>query len=483
MKRIIFFILVFYMGIFAQSLPSRLSGMGEIGISVSDPDRQLNLYQYAGNIAWLKANDSLNWGRYGSENINEWGGIKRNWDADAVHLAQLVFSGQKHISESQIFYGRVSYNRDFYRDIAYAIEPEPYAADPFVLTDYTIGDFTWFGPKAFLAFSQRIYSDIYLGIALDYGIQQGLKAQNTMPEIVSRRIAGSLDLAWKISDALAVGFSYKPFNQQDLTNFENLPDGSSVFIRRYKGEIKYAYHVGASDRTARYKGHQEQLQLTYKNGLYEAALFGGYAYLWHEVFDGSTSRTYEGYYQDEAYFLNSVVRRHFNTTTLTLGYNVRYSEDWAKEAVADFLIYEANYLTQQATIGVAHQFSVKPILLASELVYASSTPDRKDYLGHQFRKGENINFEWHTGIEMNTNQPWRFRAGYIFTKYSEHKIWNYFGNYKGPGFTFGFGYYGSKYRVEGACKYQRAKRTGMDEWDSRIMRENMDAYLSVKQYF
>ena len=483
MKRILFIIFLLNLTLFAQQSSLRLLGMGSMEISVPDGDRLLNLYQFAGNMAWLKANDSLNWGWYSSENKNEWGNLKRNWDADALHLAQLVFSGQRHISETQVFYGRVCYNHDFHRDVHNAIERQPYAKDPFVLTDLTTGDFTWYGPSTFVAYSQRLFTDLYLGISIDYGIQHGQKAQNSMPEIISRDIRGSLDVAWQINPNFVAGFSYKPYDHQDVTLFANLPDGSAVFTERFRGEIKYNYHVGTTDRTASYKGHEERVQLSFMNDSYEIVLYGGYTYLWHELFDGSTTHTYDGYYQDESYFFNSAIRRHFNNTSLTLAYHFNYSEDWAKEPVADFLIYRAKYTSHLGSIGFSHQFTKKPVLLASELVYESITPDRRDYLGHQLRKGENINLEWHTGIELNTDQPWRFRAGFIYSKFSEDEVWNYFGSHQGPGFTFGFGYYGSRYQVEGAYRYKRVEKADTHKWDSRVMRENMDVYLSLKQYF
>jgi len=384
-----------------------------------------------------------------------------------------------------VFFGSVRYNRDFLGDVHYAIERNPYYLDPFVLADTTSGDFTWYGPQVFVAFSQRLFSNLYLGISLDYGIQRGLKLQKTMPEIVTRNIIGSLDLAWQITPALIAGFSYRLFDRQEITDLAKQPDGRSPLSRRYRGEIKFSEHLSTKERTARYSGHEERLQLAYKNDHSEAAIFAGYSYLWHEIFDGFVKQqyNYDGYFQAESYFMNLALRTFWKKTIFALAYSFRYTEDWAKEPVADFLIYRANYIFHQGRVGFSHQFTTKPMILASEVVYESETPDRNDFLGHQLRKGENVNLEWHTGVEMNTNQPLRFRVGYIFSKFSENKVWNYFGSHQGPGFTFGFGYYGSRYQVEGACRYKRAENSDSDVMDSRVMRENMDVYLSVKQYF
>jgi len=477
------FLLVIVLPLKAQVPSLRLPAMGGVAITVPDQSNQLNLYQFCGNVAWLKTNDSTNWGHYSFINENEWGNLHRHWDAEALHLNGLVFSGQKHLSENQVFFGSVRYNRDFLGDVNYAIERTPYDLDPFVLADTTAGDFSWYGPQVFVAFSQRIFSNLYLGISLDYGIQRGLKLHKTMPEIITRSIQANLDIAYQITPTVSAGFSYRPFDRQEITDLAKQPDGSYPLSRRYRGEIKFSEHLTTTNRTSSYSGHEEQLQLAFKNKHSEAAIYAGYSYLWHELFDGTTQHIYDGYFQAESYFMNLALRTLWNKTILAMSYSFRYTEDWAKEPVADYLIYRANYIIHQGRIGFSHQFTTKPMILASEVVYESQTPDRNDLLGHQLRKGENINLEWHTGIELNTNQPWRFRAGYIYSKYSEDKIWNYFGNHQGPGFTLGFGYYGNRYQVEGAYRYKLVEKSDTGALDLSVKRENMDVYLALKQYF
>ncbi len=279
------------------STDNRMQAMGGIRISVPDVDVRFNLFQFAGNTAWIKENDSLNWGRYSLNSRNQWGSLHRNWDAEGVHQKFFYFSGQKHISESQVFFGSVQYNHDWLNRVNMAIEPRPYDSDPFVLADSVSGDFVYYGPKITVAFSQRLSSKLLLGVSLDYAISEGLKKQFTRPEIIGRYINTSFDLAYKPDSSWVFGLSFRPFDVQDITKLVTQPNGIKPVVRRYRGEFEYSKYVSTGDRTAQYKGWEISPQMSVKKHWLEGAFSAAYRYLWQEVYDGTSQRTYDGNYQ------------------------------------------------------------------------------------------------------------------------------------------------------------------------------------------
>ena len=442
----------------AQPPAPRQRAMGRMSVAVPNAYHPLDLYGFAGNTAWLQQSDSLTWARYQIASDHSQGSLRRLWDAEAVHQNGLVFTGQKRLSQTQLFYGEIEYNRDYYDRVHYAIEPHPYAHDPFVLTDTTVGDFSWYGPRVKTVFSQRLLKHLYLGISLNYGIQRGFKKQNTMPEIISRNISGSLDLAYELSDALVLGVSYRPFNNQDITNLATLPDGTTPLTRRYRGENMYREFLSKADRTAEYSGHEERLQLSMEQGHIHFVAYGGYGYLWHELFDGTTQQYYDGYFQEERYFFRTALRNEWKNLRLAMRYGVWASTNWAKEPTGNLRIYDANYFSQELNFGGMYRLQNVPLVLAAEALYRKEEPQRNDYLAKEYRQGANTTVEWHTGIELNSDEPLTIRAGYVYTEYNEAAVWNYFGDYSGPAFTAGATYRAKGYELSGTWYFGRSIR-------------------------
>ncbi len=466
----------------AQPLSPRQAAMGGITTIIDSKYHPLDLYGFGSNYAWLQESDSLTWGRYQLQSINEWGNLHRQWDAAGVHQNGFIFTGQKRLSDTQLFYGRIAYNRDFYDDVHQAIEANPYAHDPFVLTDTTTGDFSWYGPQVQAVFSQRIFADFFLGLSVNYGIQRGFKAQNSMPEIISRAISASVDLAYRLNSNMEIGVSFRPFDRQDITKLASLPDGTAPLIRRYRGETIYSEYLTKDDRTANYNGHEERLQFSLHTETLRLVAFGGYHYLWHELFDGNTQHNYNGFFQDESYFFKTALQNYWNRFAFGMRYGLQISKNWAKEPVADLRIYDARYFSQSIRVGVSYHTKQYPLIWATEFLYDEKSPTRNDYLTKSFRQGKNKKWEWRGGLEINTNAPFKVRAGYLYTSNNESAVWNYFGNYKGPAFTAGAAYYGETYEVGTNVLYKMFARNHTN-MQSLTRRQHFYIEFSLQQYF
>jgi len=465
-----------------QASDLRLKSMGEMKYAVPDQDIKLNLFSTAGNTAWLKENDSLNWGKYSLNTLNDWGSLHRFWDAEGVHSNYFLFQGLKHITEYSAFFGSVKYNNDYHTDVNQAIDPRPYDNDPFVLADSTKGRFNYYGPSIVVGYSHRLFTNLYLGLLIDYSIGQGLKSVNSRPEIISRYVTGGIEAAYKFSEQITIGLSYRPFSYKDITKIERQPEGTYPVTRRYRGEFEFSQHVSTSDRTADYDGYELSPQISYKYSNIEGITFAGYKYLWQKVFDGTSTQHIDGNYQSEAFSFTNISRYYFDAvkqSSLTLHYNFNYLEDWAREPVAKSLIYQAWYREHHISAGFTHQLSSRPLMVSGEFVYDYYDPQKNDYLAHLNRQGKNTNLELHLGTELKAGSAWRFRMGYVFQDYQESSIWNYFDNYSGHSLTGGLGFHKKTFEIDSYIRFgrlQHSEKTG-------FKRNILNFQVSLKQYF
>jgi len=480
----LFFLLLFYITLWASDM--RLQALAGLRYAVPDAEIKLNLLHLAGNVAWLNENDSLNWGRYSLNTRNEWGNLQRYWDAEGVHRNYFLFAGQKHLSPKQVFFGSVQFNYDQLYQVNRAIDPTPYASDPFVLADSTKGNFNYYGPKVFVAFSQRLFTKLYLGLSLNYGISHGLKTVYSRPEIIGRYIQGSIDLAYAFNFRFVLGLSFRPYDNQNITRLAKQPNGLSPVLMRYRGEFEYNKYITTGQRTARYQGYEISPQIAYKGKRTENVTLAGYRYLWQNIFDGTTTHTYDGFYQAQKYYFKTTWRFYSGSkrqNILTLHYTFKYLQDWAKEPVAGFMIYQAWYRTHKTCLGYSHHFKAWPVILGAELDMASYNPRKNDYLAHRMRHGKNSNWVGRFGAEFQRGPAWRFRMGYLFQKYLESSVWNYFGDFKGQAVTYGLGFYGTSYEIEGFLQYGKLLQVNQINVRSPVKREQFYLQIAIKHFF
>jgi hypothetical protein len=466
----------------------RTQAMGEMNVAVPDIDSRINLYQSAGNMAWLKVNDSLNWMRYGAISENNWGEIRRYWDAERNSVNYFSFSGQKHISNSQVFFGEIRYAWDTRFNMNQAIERSPYAADPFVLSDSTSGNIDFYGPQVIVGFSHQLTDHLFWGASLKYAISNGLKKKFTSPEILSREIQASLDLAYRFNSHWTVGILIRPYQNLDYTKLVNQPDGSTPVTYRYRGEFEFRKSVSASDRDATSEGYETGPQIQFTSQRLESVFDAKYYYQWLKIFDGAGGSRHhnDGSYQAKKYSVSWTGRLfayNLKSTAISWNYRFDYLDDWAQEPNYNLMFYRSNIREHQLLIGFSHQLKAVPVLLAGEWSYNLVNPEKNDYLAHVFRKGDITDSKLHLGVEFNYAQPFQVRAGYIYQWYNEDPIWDYFGDYKGPAVTFGFGIIESNLEFNVCGKIGRVMKISESTTNTTARREQLDLVLELKTYF
>jgi len=459
----------------------RLESMGNMSYSIPDLSSQVNLYQFAGNSALLKSNDSTNWMNYTSESNNNWGKLKRTWDAYKNQYHFVSFSGQKHLDENKIFYGDIRYNWDYRGDVDYAIEKDPYGFDPFVLTDYTTGNILYRGPEISVAFNHLLSNSFYWGISFNYNINRGLKDISSEVEIMNRIIRTNIDLAYIFEENIKIGLSFSPYHTQDITKLVSQKDGLDPTVRRYRGEFEYRERTGTNDRTADYSGYEIRPQFAYNSETIDHIDYIFYYYQWHKLYDGTSTRNYDGYFQAQHYGINSITRvklSDVNKTYLFLAYKYQNYDDWGKGPQLDLLISQDLYNSHLLNFGGSTYLQNFSSTIALEFCYLIEKPQQIDYLSNRDREGENINWIAKLGIENQIDSNLYIRYGFNFENYSEDKVWNYYKDYSGYIFTFGLGWQFAEYELDFSGNY----RNKINSQNNKYQRTGLNFSLQLKQY-
>ncbi len=482
MKRIstkALFILFLFYAITAQAAENRLRAMGGLSCSVPDISAQINLFQIAGNRALLMRNDTLSWLYYRTDGFNNWGNLKRVWDAEREYFYDLSFSGQKKIGRDQMFAGDICYIWDYRGEQQYAIEKYPYAADPFVLADYTSGDLLFHGPRVSVSFSQNAGKGWFLGVGLNYSINRGLKNIPTEPEIISREIRATLDAAWQVSDQLTFGLSLLPWQVQDITKLVTLSNGLEPTTRRYRGEFEFREKTGTADRTVNSAGYEWRPQMSWRNRHWEIAVFGRIGIQNQELYDGTTQHHYDGYFQQLTLGGHSVARYLWSGSgnqTAFVRYIFEYEDGWAREPQQKLLFFRKYDRRHRLVVGGSMKISAS-ILAAVELMVDYRVPRQIDFLAHRNRSGIISNIGLHGGFEYELNPDLFLRGGFQLNNYYENEVWQYFGNYSGACITAGFGWRFSRFEIDTAMMAGR--------WfgSRQAYRNHLNINFQMKQYF
>ncbi len=455
-----------------------LRAAGDMSMAIPDSDSTINLYRSAGNTAWLQMNDARNWMVISAGSGNNWGTLRRYWDAYGLYNNNLTFAGQKHVSPTQTFYGAITYHIDYRTGVNRSIELEPYALDPFVLCDSTQGDFSYNGPTVVVAFSHHILPRLWWGVGLNYAIYRGLKKIYSMPEIIRRNIQADFSLAYLLSGHWVVGFSFRPYDVRDLTKIVQQPDGTEPVVFRYRGEFEFTSVTSKDDRTAIYNGAEFSPQIMYRSSAMRGVIAAGYYYRWHEVYDNVHLRKYDGYYQGRHYFLNTAWRWFWGQSgqnVLSLQYNFRYIQDWAEEPLRKFAIYRSFHHFHDVTFG--YYRSTGTLFGAAEINYRYYLPNKKDYLAHVYREAAIKHFRFNLGGGYRFSAHWAAQAGFVWEKYSEPAIWHYFGDYSGFSATAGVSHYFKSYQIRAYTKIGRR-----DGYGNGRQRRLMDFMIRFKQF-
>jgi hypothetical protein len=425
---------VVWLAVSLSLLTARISaaGVNVLPLRTDPMVINLNLYQFAGNFAAVPLADSLHWLGFEMNSYNDWGELHRLWDAKGNHLHSTGFSGQKTSDRGQVFIGRVDYNWDMREDQQYAIEKYPYAGDPFVLSDKYVGDILFHGPSICAGISQRVGSQWLFGGALNYQIDHGYKEQFTQPEFITRDAGGQFDVLFLHDEKHQWGVSVAASEEQDITTLQEQSDGFDPITRRYRGEFLYREYVSDYTRTAVLRRYKLRPQYALVTEQVQLTAFAGYGLNQLELYDGTTVRRYDGYYQQKVYEIQTAVRYRLpgdGDAFLFGEYGYLKSDGWAKESNTGFLIGEYGTSRHEVKLGWLGTPGRNMLTWKITTSLMAEILRQDDYLAGVYRQAPIAEGNLAVDLRWRLNPAIELDAGIQYGRYYEDKVWNYFGDY------------------------------------------------------
>jgi len=173
---------------------------------------RMALYDWSGNPAFFRTAYHEDYNFYTAHCTRQTNRFHRQYDPQASNDYQLHLLNIKQISERLTLCTTISYQRLDQSRVFRSLEKEFYTA-PFALSDTTSGNVSYDGPRISFLYNCQITANCLAGIAVNYGVERGLKDVFTQCETIMRDIdlTGGLGL---VRDNLELGAFGRYFNVQ-----------------------------------------------------------------------------------------------------------------------------------------------------------------------------------------------------------------------------------------------------------------------------
>lgn len=227
----------------AAAADYRTAALGGSDLVLNHPANRADLFHTAGNCAYLLQSQEPERVTLRSELQFRKGDLKRKLDPG--RRRQTAFSGAhlKKISDNRIIYGKITYLLEDLYNVPGALNPQPYSSDPLFISDRTAGDFAYQGPLLQVCFQQQLRRRWGLGIAVVYGVEQGIKNQYTQPRILQRKFTAQAAATYLLGRGWTAGASFNYLNDQDQYEFrQNAFTSAQIQVYKYISEA-FSYSV------------------------------------------------------------------------------------------------------------------------------------------------------------------------------------------------------------------------------------------------
>lgn len=426
-KPLSFFLLLILLSSQSFSSDFRINALGNTGLVLQDEDNDLNLYDMTCNPAYLLFDENRNWLKFYSSGNYYNTSLKRQYDPEKEQNLSFNFIGFKKLTHNQAVLGRVNYhfNNKYHR--MNAIEENPYADDPLVLTDSISGNFYSDGPGVDIIYHYQPFSKLGLGAGIIYEISTGLKKQYTRPRTIHRNFEGKIALTYRLTSDLILGSYLATSRLQDQIELVKSWDGRDIFTRRYRSELVYREILGEFDRYYNLDGWHFNLALQFYPGKanFQNLLVFNYLDNTQETTDqAGTKRNMDSYWYQKINLLTYYGR--FFLRRMVIGLKLAYMEesDWSKHPSLPILITERSRQNYEVGLGLSYNFNRLLLLLEGD--YNSSSEIFHDYQSALNREGTNNYYSARFGSEIKLDPIHYLMLGYNY---------NYFNpNYQSPQF-------------------------------------------------
>jgi hypothetical protein len=428
----------------------RIMSLGNARLVLLDRDNDLNLYNFIQNPAYLLKDDKQSWLKfYGGANYYHTT-LKREFDPDMEQNLIFDFEGYKILSDIQAIWGRVDYNFNNRYHIANALDRNPYAGDPVLLSDTTSGNFYTDGPRLEVGYNIQPLSRLGFGAQILYEISTGLKKQYTRPRTIHRNFETKIAFTYSLSKNISVGSYLNLSFLQDQIELVKSWDGKEIHTLRYRSELVYRSALGSFDRYKNLDGWHYNAAVQYysTNNRFQNLFSFDYYKFSQEISDHTgASRHLEPYWYQNIYHLFYYGRLIKGSMVVGISAGYHNYEDWSEHPDFPIMITQENRKVWEIGGGLSYQFS--KILFAVE---GSILHSLNDYNDHQSILVHNGNQDFYTsklGIEYNFDPIHQIRLGFNYDYfYPDYYSPRYLPEYRVQYFSFGLAESRVKYEIE-----------------------------------
>jgi len=389
---------------------------------MEDPSIQMNMYDFGGNPAWLHLDRNTHGlAVYGTREA-EAGSYHRPFDPGYTTSYQYFLEGTKQVTDDQTFRGQFGFRQDFRGDWMWVDAKNSSLRSPFLIADSSSGMTAYRGIVMDAQYSQTIGGSLLVGVQLDYAVDKGLKEASPKPTSMNRDLAFAAGSAYRVSDGVDAGASFRYLDQQEEITFEADPSAllRETILYKFRGFDRYI-RISKKDefRKIQSRGYTGRVHLSLRPGAETMILlYGGGGVLNLDVKDGGTSPSNQGFYQSDLVETRIKAKHETRGVVLGLTGGFEWISDWARHPDFNVLLMKGSSALCKAALGVEIPEITPYLSLAAEYAFTGDQEITHDYLS-----GMDVDIT-RTGHDLSIGSRWklseRVRAGVFYT-FSLHR--------------------------------------------------------------
>lgn len=290
------------------------------------------------------------------------GKFKRFIEPESNQVYQFTASGKKVVDDFQRFKGSFGIQRFERKDWPWVFTRDYLTGNPFLIGDSTVGNSRINGIMMNAEYSNKIFEDLALGLAVDYSVDEMLKQISPRPTSKHRDIHSRLGLNYSLNSAVNFGVIADIADRSEEISYRE-DEGAitkETIILKFKGydfpnvfrkktETRYSYSNG-------YAGG-----ITFSYNIADGILSAGYLI---SGFDKTTIKDDAINPKTEGFWLNDYLDAGLQifiplSDQIQTGLIYKYHKDdgWAKYPSYDVLYYEKVLSTHSVTAGIKSSLS------------------------------------------------------------------------------------------------------------------------------
>lgn len=412
-KIITFFVLLVLFYSTGTTSDWRLRSLGNARLALLDSENDLNLYQYTFNPAYLIFDEHHDWLKFSGGGDYYHSSFRRPYDPEIEQNVFFNFTGYKIMATNQAIWGKVQYTFHNQYHLPYAIEPQPYADDPVLLADTTIGNMVSDGPQIEIAYHYQPWSKLGFGLEMLYDLSTSLKEQYTRPRTIHRDFAIKFGMAYHLLPQLVIGSWLQASFLQDQIELSKSWDGKDIYTRRYRSEAVYRGIVQEFDRYINLDSWYYNLAIQLLRQKYHMLLSFDYLYHTQEVADNTgTIRKMDSYWYQDGYQLSYRSRIFINKLIVGLYGRYLIQDDFSEHPNLPILITQRSRHIYE--VGAGLSMPINFLLLIGEVGFMRVDENFTDYQSKLSWNGQNDGLTGIVGCEITLDPIHYLRVGYNY---------------------------------------------------------------------